>query len=251
MWPPAPSKKAECTKCGVMPAFVCPCGAQRCGKCLQPPPPNPFAPVCVWQQHPVRPLPFYVIDQRNVSVEDKLAWMKHELPEDTQLPEFAEKFVELFGSKIKNAIPQKNACLEVFGLYSGSAWKKQVDIPPKLRVQFRRVWDEKAPDICAECGKDMFTPGMYCGAACANAATKLVCRTCKAHLDAVHPYCGTCKKGVAPSTLKRKHEPTSEVDKLMQRNRESLSIAQRMWFGNHEYENDSTHAPAWKSRKRG
>ena len=76
---------------------------QRCQEIRQ----DPFAPQCVWQQHPTRPLPFYVIDQQKMPEADKLAWMRQALQEGASLPEFAMKFVELFGEKLRGQVPQK------------------------------------------------------------------------------------------------------------------------------------------------
>lgn len=296
-WPPEPSKKAECTKCGDTPAFVCPCGAQRCGKHLQPPPADPFAPTCVWHQHPTRPLPFYVIDQQKVSDEDKLAWIKQELGMEATLPELAAKFVELFGAKLKDTWAQKSACLKLWGLYAaqgvtcekgpdgqwrwvpdpkeGVGWKKEVDVPPKLRAEFKRVWDKDSPDICAECGKDMVERGEYCSVACAHAGTKNVCKNCNVELDAAHPYCVTCKRGTPakPGLLSSarkfkelenaqgsplKDAPAEERAKvlakdrerlkIMQSQRDQLSMAQRLWFGG-DVKKDDAHQPAWKKKR--
>ena len=72
-WQEAPSKHAECTLCGPMPASGWSCGAQRCEKCTQPPPSDPLLPVYAWKQHPAMPMPFFVIDQRNVPDDENLA----------------------------------------------------------------------------------------------------------------------------------------------------------------------------------
>ena len=50
-------------------------------------------------------MPFFVIDQRNVPDDEKLAWVRQELGNDAELPDFAAKFVELFGNKVRGKVP--------------------------------------------------------------------------------------------------------------------------------------------------
>ena len=245
-WPEEPTKHAECTKCGALRAFVCSCGAQRCARCqrrFQSPPPNPFAPTCVWQQHPTRPLPFYVTDQQRMPEADKLAWMRQELQEGALLPDFAMKFVELFGEKLRGHVPQKSACLKLYAAYAeeGRAWKKESDLAPKLLVAFQRVWDPAAPDRCAECAKALERPGRFCGSACEYVNTKITCRGCGAELDSVHPYCRSCKRGASPL------RPAN--NKRLRDQAAQMAMAQRLLFGG-EVSKDPAHVPAWKRRRR-
>ena len=74
-WPEERTKRAECTQCNTFPAFVCSCGAQSCKDCLQPPAGDPLAPDLSWQQHPERPLPFYVVDQEKMADSEKVVWI--------------------------------------------------------------------------------------------------------------------------------------------------------------------------------
>ena len=188
-------------------------------------------------------MPFFVIDQQKVPEADKLAWMKQELQEDAPLEEFVGKFVELFGDKLRGQVPQKNACLKLYGLYAeeGRAWKKESDLPPKLLVAFQRVWDPKAPDRCTECGKTLERPGQFCGSVCEHAGAKNTCRGCGAELDRVHPYCRTCKRGASPlrpANTKRSRDQAAQ-----------MSMAQRLWFGG-AVTKDPDHEAAWKKRRR-
>ena len=70
------------------------------------------------KQHPTVPLPFYVIDHQKLGDVDKVAFIKHDFGKDNDLFTFAEKFMDLFGSKMKGVVPQKSKCLQLFALYS-------------------------------------------------------------------------------------------------------------------------------------
>ena len=199
-----------------------------------------FAPKCAWQQHPTRPIKFFVMDQQKIRDADKLVWLRQELEDDAPLEEFAAKFVELFEDKVHNQATQKSVCLKLYSLYNrvGLTWKKESDLFPKQLVAFQRVWEPEAPDRCAECGKPLEKPGQFCNSTCEHAGTKNTCQGCGADLDPVHPYCRTCKRGASP--LRHTNNKRS-VDQM--------SMAQRMWFGG-AITKDPTHEPAWKSRRR-
>ena len=77
-------------------------------------------------KHPPAPLPFYVIDLKWYEDLDKMVWMKQEIGADRTLEEFVDKFVELFRGMKKI----RQACLEVYALYSGRAISKEADLPP-------------------------------------------------------------------------------------------------------------------------
>ena len=204
---------------------------------------DPFAPKCVWQQHPTRPLPFYVIDQQKMPEADKLAWMRQELQEGASLPEFAMKFVELFGEKLRGQVPQKSACLKLYAAYAeeGRAWRKESDLAPELLVAFQRVWDPAAPDRCAECAKALERPGRFCGSVCEYVGTKTTCRSCGAELDKVHPYCRTCKRGASPLRPANNMRPRDQAAQM--------AMVQRLLFGG-DVSKDPAHEPTWKHRRR-
>ena len=88
-----------------------------------------------WREHPERPHPFCVIDQQKMPEEEKLAWVCQELGDGADLQVFAQKWLDLFGEKLRGAVPQKAACLKLYGQYApegaeACAWKKECDIPP-------------------------------------------------------------------------------------------------------------------------
>ncbi len=222
-------------------------------ECAQPPR-DPFAPTCEWQQHPTRPLPFYVVDQVKVSEADKLAWMQQELGDDVKLPTFAEKFMELFGDKLRGGVPQRAACLKLFRQHapdSTRAWKtegdhqpKESDLPPADREAFLRVWDPSVK-CCRDCGTrherrggycSDTCAGGYCSDTCAAAGVIVACRECKATLDPATLVPTTPARPCAfcgPKGGKRGH---------------GLLVAQRTWFCGRRP--DPEHEPAWKKARR-
>ena len=110
-----PTKLAECSVCNDIPAMICACGAQRCERCLAPKV-AVDAPDCSWLQSADRPAPFYVVDSQKLSSGEKLLWLRQELGSDASLEDFAVKFIELFGSKLRGKIPQKKAVLKLYAL---------------------------------------------------------------------------------------------------------------------------------------
>jgi len=206
----------------------------------------PSDPSTVWKQHPCRPLPFYVIDLKNISEEEKVAWIRQELGDCAQLRDFAAKFLELFGVKIKGAMPQKSACLKLFIQYvpldsPARSWKKECDIPPDDLEMFQRVWDPKAPRRCRECAKALTGPGDYCCRKCEYAGRAIVdCAVCGATLDSYHPYCTDCRIG-SPCIPRG-----GQCDDQAQ----MLSMVQRMWSGRYDLHDDPAREQAWKKRRR-
>ena len=232
-------------------------------ECREAPVP-PFAPESSWQQHPMRPLPFYVIDQQKVPNDEKLRWLHQELGQGATLEDFARKFLELFGGKVHTTSQQKALVLKLFGAYAQQSpacgWKKESDLPPPDLVEFQRVWDPDAPARCLECGKAL--PGerssrsTHCSDACRLAGVRTVCAYCKRALqDSVHPYCTVCKRGSPPpQPPARKRNPGGpgtigeRLDKHLAEQRAMLAMAQRVWFT--DQQKDPAHEPAWKSRRR-
>ena len=50
--------------------------------------------------------------------DEKLAWIRQEIGDGAELPDFAEKWLDLFGEKIRGAVSQKAACLKLYGQYA-------------------------------------------------------------------------------------------------------------------------------------
>ena len=247
-WSEQPNRKAVCSRCEAEEPHECACGARLCKKCMLPSADATFRPSCSWRQHPTRPLPFYVIDHVKVPEAEKLAWMRQELGGDANLETFATKFLELFGEKVRGTVPQKAACLKLYGTYvagEGAAarnWKKECDLPPAEVEAFRRAWGQHEK-ICRECAKPVPADqnGSYCSAACAQAGCICSCPKCHKVLeDKIHPYCPDCKVGTPPPPKKRVLLMKSQWD--------SLALAQRMWSTSRQTGPD--HEPAWKKRRR-
>jgi hypothetical protein len=182
-------------------------------------------------------------------VAEKLAWVQHELGAGADIGDFAAKFLDLFGGKIRCKVPQKAACLKLFAAYSGSNWAKECDIPPADREMFIRAWGEEGR-ICRECGAA--TSGLFCSRECETAGTTTVCRQCKASLDSWFPHCPDCSVGAGPSkgVLAYRELVCSpgSLEATMKRRVETLALAHRAWSS--ELAREEGHEPAWKRRRR-
>ena len=198
-----------------------------------------------FKQHPTAPLPFYVIDPQKLGDADKVSFIEHDLGKDKDLFTFAEKFMDLFGSKMKGVVPQKSKCLQLFALYSeqGRNWKKESDLPPQTLTSFQRIWDPNAPDRCRECGTSLncklsdserkHNDQHYCSEKCRLAGIIEICWKCKRKID---------DKSVAPCTFcKTTTGPTNN-------SKRSLELTTQMWYRGQELHQN--HEPAWKSRRR-
>ena len=211
--------------------------------------PAPFARLVRWQQHPTNPLPFYVIQQRRVSNEEKLVSLRQELGRDAGLSDFARKFLELFGESVQTPCQQKALVLKIFAAYvpedsPARGWRKESDVPPADLVGFQRVWNPDAPARCHECGKALAgkcpITRTHCSEACRLAGMRAVCARCKRAVDdPVHPYCPVCKLGSPPL-------PALPI--FPDARRAMLDMAQRVWFSDRQ--KDPNREPAWKRRRR-
>ena len=231
--------------------------------------PAPFAPSARWQQHPTRPLPFYVVQQRKVSNKEKLVSLRQELGRDAELGDFARKFLELFGESVHTPCQQKALVLKIFAEYTpedspARGWKKESDVPPANLVEFQRVWNPDAPARCHECGKALAgkcpIPRTHCSEACRLAGMRTACARCKRALDdPVHPCCPVCKLGstplparpTLPARKRNPGEPDTPGERLDRRpaeRRAMLGMAQRVWFS--DQQKDPNWEPAWKRRRR-
>ena len=141
-----------------------------------------FAPSFHWHQHPMHPLPFYVIDMRRISDVEKVRWIRQEYGNDLTLAEFSSKIVELFGGQLSDPKTQKTACLKIYVAYNSdeevAGWKKESDLPASVLTDFQRVWDPSAPDRCEVCYKRL--PGgtsitQKCCPGCYLAGMEVVC----------------------------------------------------------------------------
>jgi hypothetical protein len=202
-----------------------------------------------WRQHPELPLPFFVTDQIKVSDEEKVVWIRQEIGNDAELAAFSVKFLELFGDRLRGAVPQKSACLKLFGVYSDAApdWRKECDLPPNVLQDFQRVWEPAAPERCLECNKRA-APGTkhplrrlgraYCSLKCSDAGTIVGCKRCTPERK-----CGFCSLKPAPLG-------ESRLDQVLRENELQLKRARHKMTGDATLELDPNHDPAWKRRRR-
>jgi len=210
-----------------------------------------------WQQHPVRPLPFKVIDQIKIPEADKLAWIQIEIGRDEDLTGFAAKFLDLFGNKLRGDVPQKAACLKLFAAYASGGATKESDLAPTDLMAFERVWKPDAPDRCLECSTVLDAPeegtqssvlGRYCSDKCRNAGVTVVCTRCQGKAESVsirmptevekHLICTACDRPLVIGT--------DEIAKWIRNSRRSIA----MLGGYFQRTFDDAHEPAWKRRRR-
>jgi len=222
------------------------------------------------QQHPTRPLEFYVTD-KNMQEDDKLEWMKQELGNDADLPTFAAKFLELFSEKVHGDMPQKLACMKLFNAYRGACYKKESDLPPAELEAFQKVWDPNAPMRCRHCpktlpaGSSMREP--YCNIKCRDANKKIRCwrffkpeDPCPGEVvwrDSCR-VCTFCGQGqeeadrVERANKKRKNDKgevvETELDRMFRRGANGLAVFNNV-FGFWPTI-DEKYEPAWKKRRR-
>ena len=228
------NKKSECTICDSTPAVVCACGAQRCGNCVAACMLEDECNGTVWQ-HPVRPLPFYVIDNQ-VSEKEKLLWLRQEIGECASLPDFASTYLGLFGDQVHTPPKQKENVLQLFGLYSpvdspACSWRKCSDLPDDLLGDFLRVWDPNAdpPRRCRACPKvladNVALTCHYCSDVCRDAGTLVTCRLCEREKGAARP--GEC---ICYTTAPIKPSGNNPIAEAINHNVEQMQKAKRNWY---------------------
>jgi hypothetical protein len=161
--------------------------------------------------------------------------------------------VELFSEKIQSQQKQKKDCLELWYKYAGiNLGTKEKDIMPfTLRVDFQRVWDPSALDLCQECKKRFEgSSRLFCSRKCANADIKASCRKCKKpadYTDNGQPMCKSCNVG-KDSPVPQMCKGESGLDKGVKRGADLLNVVNRcLGF---TAAKDPNHEPAWKKRKR-
>ena len=174
-------------------------------------------------------MPFYVIDHAKWPDEEKLAWIRQEIGDNADLSDFVEKWLNLFGEKLRGAMSQKAACLKLYGQYApqgaeARAWKKESDLSPDMLEQFQRMWDKTAPERCRECGKAA-APGRwhpvrrlgkaFCSAQCAAAGTVFSCSKCNEPVSTEQPHCATCKWGLPEPAPARRSQQRSRLDDVI------------------------------------
>ena len=132
-----------------------------------------------YEVHPNhQPASCYVADLQ-MDDDIKLEWLAQELGDEANLTDFAKKFKELFGEKLKRKM-QKPRCLELYRRYAKIETSKdlkqgpyapraeehnrlaqkmrysmQAQVPPEELEEFEKLWDEDAPRRCHECNCEL------------------------------------------------------------------------------------------------
>ena len=78
----------------------------------------------VFAQHPLAPLPCFVIDELHMRQDQKLVWIRQDLGDEATLEDFARKFLEIFGDKVVSVPQQKKTVLELYSKYAPSGSEK-------------------------------------------------------------------------------------------------------------------------------
>jgi len=247
----------KCTACTENPALVCDCGAQMpCEqKCSR-----PFVPmdikliICAFRSSESYN-PFYVVDNPNTRFDEKIAGIRQEVGDSATLTELCTTYMELFCGKIQDPKRQQKDCLILWSMYTGINLGKHMTqiMPLSLQVDFQRVWDPSALDICQECEK-RFEKGssrLFCSRKCERAAFKASCRKCKKPADYTEdgqPMCNnSCNIGKEILVPQMMCKGKSDGDKGVKRGAELLNMVNRC-VGFTEVK-DPNHEPASKRRR--
>ena len=102
-------------------------------------------------QHPLRPLPLYVLSPPKPSDAEKLAWILQEVPGDADICVFCKKFLELFGANFTTKTAQKATALRLFGIHTKRQLEKGIDLEADELELFELAWDAKARARCRLC----------------------------------------------------------------------------------------------------
>jgi len=196
-----------------------------------------------WLQHPVTPLPFFVVDQVKPSDQEKVTWIRQELGSGATLPDFCAMYLELFGHKKAGVIQQKGHCLKLYGLYHPTSeeakWKREGELPPIVMQEFQRVWESTAPSRCHECRKPLKSLSRqdhFCCDKCRDAGFVVACVRCTAERA-----CDFCTMR-APSGQSKLDQALRQGQEDLERWRRNTGQVTRVAIPNHE--------PAWKRRKK-
>jgi hypothetical protein len=190
-------------------------------------------------QHPERPLPFYVIDQRKPRKAEQIEWIKFEIGDDAGLLEFAQKYLELFANVVHGAGSQRAKCLALFAQYhpedctdwrhrNGRVETSESAVPPYVRSQFLRVWMPDQPQLCDDCG-------------------------CKVATSLLHRFCVDCSNYDTNRRLWAKHGPKAKGFVTPE-------VAACIWFTGFKFnrgvcnastsQSFKTSEPEWKRQRR-
>ena len=189
----------------------------------------------VWQ-HPQRPLPFYVLDGQKLADTEKLAWIHQELEDDAGIETFCTTFLDIFADKFTTAVAQKKTALRLWCVHNGrEVITASINLPADELEYFELAWNAEALARCRGCTGEVagvragfHVSDPYCSERCRVGGMQIVCRTCKAPatLAGDWRHCGAC--GRLPPKRK-KPEDESNLDKMLNQNIESLTIANNVF----------------------
>ena len=106
-------------------------------------------------------IPFYVLESKKISEEEKLWWIRGELGSEACLTAFAKYFIYIFADCIQDEKKLKQKINELYCSYKNLPKRKLEDIPNQDKGAFDRIWNKKAPDYCA-CGAKIKENAQYC-----------------------------------------------------------------------------------------
>ena len=176
-------------------------------------------------QHPLRPLPLYVLSPPKPSDAEKLAWILQEVPGDADICVFCKKFLEIFGSSFSTKTAQQTSARRLWGHHVGRQIEKGIDLEADELELFELAWDAKARARCRHCkGEVEEIQAAYFHARapeCQRADCTIPqahCRACETESeeDAGWHTCKPCQREPLPTptgtdsallrSLKRQHE---------------------------------------------
>jgi hypothetical protein len=237
----------------------------REGELEEEPPYAALYPKTVWRMHPERPKPIYVIDQAKVPEAEKLEWMHQEFGYCyAGIAAFAERFVSIFGKKIRGTIPQKTACLQLYRAFMDNnvSWTRESEMSPLEREQFCVAWGGEE-QICHECGCMYHGESNYCSEECESAGKTRVCRYCKVEVHWWFPWCSGCRGRPAPAAVDAMLELRGSGSSSSSSGADSFaagmdaycregaeSVARLLRAVSSTEARDEAHEPAWKRRRR-
>ena len=111
--------------------------------------------------HPTEPLPFYVLDSKKISEEEKLWWIRGELGSEACLTAFAKYFIYIFADCIQDEKKLKQKINELYCTYTDLPKRNLEDIPNQDKGPFHSIWNKNAPDYC-DCGAKIKENAQYC-----------------------------------------------------------------------------------------
>ena len=192
---------------------------------------------CFFWEHPLRPLPFFVLDQEKPNDPEKLEWLLEELDGvDIDIHLFSKTFLKLFGSNYSTETAQKTTVLRLFGKHQGRKLKKGIDLPPEELEWFELAWNPDAPARCRACSGPVadvragwHSEAPYCGDKCKLGVLKLTCKTCEQPSDQVQEGWFICKDCGQTPQKKRKLVGSDLLSRSLVRTEDMMRLHNNYW----------------------